>query len=256
VSVGLVVLLGLVLARAVWFILYGAAALSLDLQSPAQNAPLNSSQVMQQSEPALGLFSDRASSVSMSAQIAAPESRLNIVLRGVRVGATPQDGAAIIGMDSGRQRIVRVGGEISEGIEVEAIYADRLLINRRGSRETLYLRDRERREARQSLARRPEPQGSGLLSLETITSQLDLSPTLRDGVASFVVGEAADPAWLSDLTLSVGDRLLAINDAPLTQPDAVQRALTQSGPPRLTLEREGRQMVITLPAALSAAPQE
>lgn len=256
VSLVLVIVLGLLLARAIWFALYGAAALSLDIQAPTVSADAQALSQAQQSGPALGLFADRLSGSAQGAQIAAPESRLNIILRGVRVGETPQEGSAIIAMDTGRQRIVRVGGEISDGIEVEAIYADRLLINRRGARETLYLRDRERREARESIARAPEARSDAELTLERIRSGLDLSPVVSGRQAAFEIGSSADAGWLSQLDLSVGDRLLAINDAPISNPDQVQRALEQAGPRRLTLEREGRQLVITLPAALSAAPQE
>lgn len=256
VSLVLVIVLGVLLARAIWFAVYGAAALSLDIQAPTMGTDRGASAQTQLAGPALGLFSDRLAGDVQGADIAAPESRLNIILRGVRVGATPQDGSAIIAMDSGRQRIVRVGGEISDGIEVEAIYADRLLINRRGSRETLYLRDRERREARESIARAPEPQPETVLSLESIRSGLDLSPVISGNQASFEIGPAADPGWLSQFGLQSGDRLMAINDAPLSAPDQVQRALEQPGSPRITLEREGRQMVVTLPAALSAASQE
>lgn len=256
VSVILVMVLGLLLARAIWFGVYGAAALSLDIQAPSVSTEAMATSQTQSAGPALGLFNDRLAGDVQGAGIAAPESRLNIILRGVRVGATPQEGSAIIAMDSGRQRIVRVGGEISDGIEVEAIYADRLLINRRGTRETLYLRDRERRQARESIARAPVAETGTAFTLERIRSGLDLNPVVSGNQAAFEIGPSADPVWLSQYGFQTGDRLLAINDAPLSAPDQVQRALEQPGSPRITLEREGHQMVVTLPAALNAASQE
>ena len=69
----------------------------------------------------------------------APETSLNLVLRGIVSGATDQDGFAIIGDSRGREAVYRVGKELPGGGEVRGIFFDRVVLFRAGGYETLRL---------------------------------------------------------------------------------------------------------------------
>ena len=256
-----VIVLGWVLARAVWFGLYGADALDVRIDPPRVSASAASADPVSAQAPVTGLFSAGPSQAAPSVE-AAPESRLNISLRGVRVGASEQDGSAIIDAENGRQRIVRVGDEIASGITVEAIHPDRIEINRRGARESLYLRDRERRQARQSASGAPAPAVAAPVAsarapdIDQLIEELDLGPRLRDGqLIGLDIGSDANRTWLARFGLEPGDVILALNDTPVSAPDALARALSNSGEVRLNIERDGQRLTLT-PSAADAARQE
>ena len=258
-----VLVLGWVLARAIWFGLYGAAGLDVRIDPPRALSASSSSDAMTAQAPATGLFSSGAGPTVQTVEVA-PESRLNIALRGVRVGADEQSGSAIIDAENGRQRIVRVGDEIAPGITVEAIHPDRIEINRRGARESLYLRDRERRQARQAASGAPAAPAPGQVpasgprtpEIDQILEELDLGPRLRDGqLIGFDIGSDANRDWLARFGLEPGDVILALNDTPVSAPDALARALSTSGEMRLSIERDGQRLTLT-PSAADAARQE
>ena len=256
-------MLGWLVARAIWFGLFGAAALDVRIEPPRAVSVASASDPALAQAPATGLFAARGGPADQTLE-AAPESRLNISLRGVRVGASEQDGSAIIDAENGRQQIVRVGEEIAPGITVEAIHPDRIEINRRGARESLYLRDRERRQARQAASGTPvtpaatqTPSSSPRTpELDQLIEELDLGPHLRDGqLIGFDIGSDANRDWLARFGLEPGDVILALNDTPVSAPDALARALSASGDVRLSLERDGRRLTLT-PSAADAARQE
>lgn len=258
-----VIVLGWVAARAIWFGLYGAAALDVRIEPPRAISAASSSESGLAQAPATGLFASASGQTAPTVE-AAPESRLNISLRGVRVGASEQDGSAIVDAENGRQQIVRVGDEISPGISVEAIHPDRIEINRRGARESLYLRDRERRQARQAASGAPVPAApvqtpspaSRPPEIDQLIEELDLGPRLRDGqMIGFDIGSDANRTWLARFGLEPGDVILALNDTPVSAPDALARALSASGDVRLSIERDGQRLILT-PSAADAARQE
>ncbi len=69
----------------------------------------------------------------------APETSLNLALRGIVSGETDQDGFAIIGDSRGREAVYRVDGELPGGGEVRGIFPDRVVLFRDGQYETLRL---------------------------------------------------------------------------------------------------------------------
>jgi len=263
-ALGMAVILGVVIARGLWFALYGAAALPLVIAPPAGLAGPSGNARAVAVEPALGLFANRLGGDSSGAVVVAPESRLNIALRGVRVGQDPQSGSAIIVADSGRQRNVRVGDTITDGISVDAIYADRIVINRRGAREAIYLRDRERRQARQL---RAQPVATSMETLPAssraavdvrdLIEALDLGPRIRNGAfLGLEIGADADGALAAQYSLQQGDLITAVNGVSMSAPERLADALARAGAPRITLVRDGQTMTVTAPTAAIVAQQE
>ena len=92
--------------------------------------------------------------------------------------------------------------------------------------------------------------------LDQLIEELDLGPHLRDGqLIGFDIGSDANRDWLARFGLEPGDVILALNDTPVSAPDALARALSASGDVRLSLERDGRRLTLT-PSAADAARQE
>lgn len=94
------------------------------------------------------LFADRRRAENVVVQVAeVPETQLNLVLRGIRMGQDPQSGRALIQVASAGQSFVSVGEEITDGVELSEVHPDYVLISRRGIIESLYIREAAAREA-------------------------------------------------------------------------------------------------------------
>jgi general secretion pathway protein C len=85
------------------------------------------------------LFGEMQSS-AIPQQIKAPETKLNLVLRGV-IAATPMalSHAIIARGKNGKEEVFAVGEKMPGGITLEEIYADHVILNRGGRLETLQL---------------------------------------------------------------------------------------------------------------------
>jgi general secretion pathway protein C len=85
------------------------------------------------------LFGEMAST-AVPQQTKAPETRLNLVLRGV-IAADPMElSLAIIARGkNGKEEVLSVGDKMPGGITIESIHADHVILNRGGRLETLQL---------------------------------------------------------------------------------------------------------------------
>ena len=245
-EVALVALIGVILARAIWFGVYGAEIDRLDLDpslmpqaasaraEPADLSVLNEGRLFAgAAAPAAAVVED------------APETQLDLTLHGVRRGGDAQSGAAIIEAPGEGQRTLPVNAEIAPGVTLEAIYPDRVIINRRGARESLYLREERARQT--SLLRASEAPQLAItdtatpppepLTREDWTRGLRLRPA-EDGSGYRVLADS-EPRLLERAGLQAGDLITAINGRPLSGPaDALER-LGQGSSARFTLLRDG-----------------
>ena len=224
----LVVVIALILSQAVWFVIYGSDALRADV-TPSGGASRFAASTPQSIGDLTGLFA----SAEQSAAPIAPESRLGFTLRGVRVGARPGTGSAIIDIPGEGQRLVAAGQTLSANIVLEEVYADRVVISRRGVLESLFLTDAGRRRARTGessqtgMATGPEDIAEVQMSERRLArgwlSGLTLTPVFENGaVRGLRVDGAADQ--LSSLGLEPGDVVLSLNAMALTSEAAAVRA--------------------------------
>jgi len=86
------------------------------------------------------LFGVFAEKQLVSHYVDAPETSLNLLLRGIVSGETDQDGFAIIRNSKGKEAVYRVGRDLPGGGEVRGIFQDRVVLFRDGQYETLRLR--------------------------------------------------------------------------------------------------------------------
>ncbi|WP_417465505.1 type II secretion system protein N [Kordiimonas sp.] len=147
---------------------------------------------------------------------AAPESSLKIALFGVR--ADGDGGGSAITSSGDAQKLVRVGEDLAPGVTLQAVYADRVEINRRGIREAVYLRPKAKRATvRQSVAHNTatpnKPQNDMIAELST----LKFEPVRRSGrLVGFRVGAQGDAAHMAQFRLTPDDILMGVNGSPLT----------------------------------------
>lgn len=72
---------------------------------------------------------------------AAPTTTLAVTLTGVMASSDPRSGVAFIAGDDGEPRRIRVGDDIQQGVVLDQVYPDRVILNRGGNLETLPLRE-------------------------------------------------------------------------------------------------------------------
>ena len=69
----------------------------------------------------------------------APETKLNLVLRGVIASDKPEDAVAIIATRGGSEKGYSLDARLPGGAELKEIYTDRVILQHRGRLETLTL---------------------------------------------------------------------------------------------------------------------
>lgn len=271
-EIGLVAFLAFIAAQALWFLLYGDSVRPLDLDAGAGAGGVEAARVSDLSSlSGAGLFAARGGVETQALQVV-PETRLNLVLRGVRRGGDPRSGAAFIEVPGEGQRALGVGDEITDQVILEEIYDDRVIINRRGARESLFLSEEAARRAQSraapaaSSAPAPAVQPAGeasplsgepVLSLareldpEDWIEGLRLAPRLEQGlITGFRVRDSSHLDVLRAAGLRPGDIVTALNGERLNSPDAAARALAlfeTTDRIALTVLRDGESVQIDIP---------
>lgn len=69
----------------------------------------------------------------------APDTTLQLVLKGIVAGDGPRQGWIIIADGQGADRYVAVGGAVSDGVTLDSVYPDRAVLSRNGTLESLRL---------------------------------------------------------------------------------------------------------------------
>ncbi len=219
-------MLALLAARLLWFVLYGASVSQIDIEPLSPLDVAAAPVAVDASSLRRGkLFEARGAQSEVETL---PETQLDLTLRGVRRGARAGTGSAVIEAPGQGQRTLPLGAEIVGGVTIEAIHTERVVINRRGVRENLFLREEARQRAEAAAAGAGDPpEGRGEASADpqaaaptlSADSGADWIRALRlsrtDG--GYRIGEAADADMLSALSLRSGDVITAVNNRPLTQ---------------------------------------
>jgi general secretion pathway protein C len=185
----------------------------------------------------------------------AVETSLNIKLKGV--WSWGESGSAILDTGSGNETYI-VGDEIQNGVTLQKVETDRVIISRNGVAESVFME--ERREAVRPVTQAPaettatETSTATQVNLARIIEIIDLRP-LRDasgGGQSWQVRPGRDAAAFNALGLQSGDILSQINGTPVpSDPDElieVLQGLASASEVNLEVMRQGR------PVSLQFAP--
>jgi general secretion pathway protein C len=223
-ELALICLIAWILARFIWLIAFGASA--LDFRTDA--GPTRAAAASAVFAPDLDrlrdvrLFADRRS-VEQAAPAAAnvPETRLNLSLTGIRLGATPQSGGAIIQTPDNRQAFFAAGASIIDGVSLAEVQIDHVIINRRGIRESLYLRDQAiaaSQAAASSAAAGPAAVGGNGSSRE-LAGLFQVEAVLNGDRLSGYRLTGGNETLLTTLGLRLGDVVVSVDGRTLSDVD-------------------------------------
>ncbi len=204
-----------------------------------------------------------------TAPIDAPETRLNLVLRGVLSSDDPKEARAIIAEPNGTENFFSVGAALPGGAELKEIYADRIILMRAGRHETLRL-PRETMDGaidNNTPEGMPDSRGIGpagdtgaLLGeyreqmAQNPQALLDLAravpaPAPGGGIAGFRLFPGNKPALFAQLGLQPGDLVKEVNgvimDNPMRGAELMQR-LRESNQLDMRIERAGQEMNLSV----------
>jgi general secretion pathway protein C len=194
----------------------------------------------------------------------APDTTLNLRLAGVVVRAVNEDSDAMIASGNQPDKRYRVGDPIEgvAGTRLHHVYADRVLLNRSGSLETLRLpeEDDAGSSVRRAAASRPvaPPVQTNTAPLREIISQnataitqvMRFAPHVEGGqIVGFRVSPGPEADVFEGLGLEPGDVVTDINGIQLDDPSRglqAFEALGESTMANVTILRDGNPQVIII----------
>ncbi len=197
----------------------------------------------------------------------APPSSMPLVLAGVLATEDPKEGMAIIGESAQAAKVVSVGAQVPGGAQLHSVYADRAIIDRSGTLESVFLPRRS--SAVGSAPPPPAPQAAGNEAMldrmrrlvnddpGAIAQVMRPQPVFAGGkMRGFRVYPGANRQAFSRLGLRAGDLVTAINGTPLDDKDRAQEifgTLSSSTDARVSITRNGRQQELVLNLAQISA---
>lgn len=143
VNVALAALILVLVARLVWLVLGAGADVAPARVPSAAPAPATPAESLSRWH----LFGNAAPRIDPRALASAPDTQLDLKLRGIFALDDPKAGHAIIADAAGAEATYRVGAELPGGATVDGVYPDRVTLSRGGVLETLRLPNPEERTA-------------------------------------------------------------------------------------------------------------
>lgn len=197
--------------------------------------------------------SDASSSPLPSQQVLAPETTLDLKLYGVRAGQDPRAGSAIVRTPDKRQGSYRVGDTIMDGVELEQVLPDRIVISRVGARESLFLdpsADRTNRSGALPADQTASAGSSGVASIPDALRGLELRPRIIGStIAGFYISSESDPAILRLSGLQQNDVVTSVNGVRLVNAERITDVIGElraATTVEIQIERDGTPQTLTL----------
>lgn len=192
-----------------------------------------------------------------------PETSANLELRGVIPMAAPSENEsiAIIAEKGGDEKVYTVGEQVQRGLQLNAVYADRVVFRRGGRLEELRLPKMDEGSGAQTRTRStrrataPQARASTLRDVigrspTRLTDVIRPQPVFRDGKQKgYRVYPGRQRQMFSQLGLRPGDMIVQINGMALDDPARgmeVFRSLGDATQVSVTVERNGQPQVLTL----------
>jgi general secretion pathway protein C len=191
----------------------------------------------------------------------APETKLNLVLKGVRASANGT-GVAMIVMPNNRLSIFAPGETILDGVVLDRVYGDRVTLRKDGQIEALLMSSGADRLSVLSSPGdiKPNTSGGGQAASDDLISttatdflaNLVINPVHRGSdFVGYEIGSRGDAALLERSGLMPGDIVLSVDGVSVgaTAPGELAMKLSSSRKVRLRIDRDGRQVdqIFTLP---------
>lgn len=273
----LVVLLAYTLAQLTWLLLHETADnLPIPPVISAKTTTPSKATASLEKVAALHLLgrSDVPAPVEAAKPIEAPETRLNLTLRGLISVSSQQGARAIISQGSGDELSYKVGDTVPGGAKLHEILADRVILERSGRFETLTL-PKEKMEIGDLPARKtptslpashavgggavvPSADPRQLSAIrDTVLSNpqdamklINAQPVMEGGqLKGYRVNPGRDRQLFNSVGLRPGDIVTSVNGIALndmSQMGALFQQLTSAPRLDVTIERRGQQTQLSL----------
>ena len=265
----LVAALGLLTARFLWLLIEPGGAVSQPLRLPATTAPASESSPLATADLMLLTRSNRFGTGAPGGDIIpdAPATSLNLTLKGVRSVATgtrepasQQVSIAVIQTPDGRALTYHAGDTIIEGVTLDRVLPDRVLIRKSGALETLMMDS-----SIDALAVLSRPGESGLIEgaprpatisetpaatvNRSLLASLDIAPVFSDSLLTGYRITTSGPASdLSNAGLEPGDLVTHVEGKPVGEIDiqSFSDRLSTATELSMTVQRNGAAVPVTL----------
>ncbi len=258
ISVILLMAIAWVLSSLVWFIFTPVAT---------THAQQNPSQPQQQPSPqnnpsslvsSLHLFGVAGEKKKEHTPTEAPDTRLNLKLRGVYAIGNDGKGVALIASGSKPEKLIRIGEKLPGNIELEAVYPDRVIISRSGKSETLRLPasqstgiTRSAPRSRQATANAPsgnlkELRNELMRNPAKLAELINAAPARKAGrFVGYRITTLKQHPILSSLDLRSGDIVTRVNGIAINSPSSGMKALqllSKASQVSITVDRNGQSL--------------
>ncbi len=263
-EVGLAIVIGLMLARLVWLIASPGPAVADLRDRPLPQMAMSQSESIKTDRTLLVQTNPFASDVALIVEDA-PETQLNLRLIGIITSTDEAGGSARIVTANNAAQSFRPGDTIQQGVVLERILQDRVVLTRNGVNEILM---QEGRSAGLSvisdgsqtsdpdsvtLTDRPSTEDSSSVtgkvsSAATLMNGIRPVPVQRDGELFGYELVARGGSNLTDIGLRNGDILTAINGRAVSEVDfsRIQSEIGNSRIADLTVDRDGTSVSVRL----------
>ena len=189
----------------------------------------------------------------------APQTAVQLVLAGVLALPDPKRGLAILGPSAAAAKLYTVGSAVPGGVTLYAVYKDRVLLDRGGVIESLFMPRRAPLAGTvpaMDSANQGNPgqrlaalvQGNGALMGGLVRAQAVFSGSKLSGYRIYPGGRASIGAF-TRLGLRPGDLITAVNGTPLDDPNRgseILDTLSSSASASVTVQRNGQPVDLNL----------
>ncbi|HHH35674.1 MAG TPA: type II secretion system protein GspC [Gammaproteobacteria bacterium] len=213
----------------------------------------------------LHLFGTRPAAGKVVAKpVVMPETRLQLILRGVFASSDPAAAGAIIAERNGKEAFYGVGDRLPGGAVLKEVHEDRIVLQRRGRLETLRMPREETAGGATGVSRRTARSSRAVPSLreyrdmvlenpQQLADKVRLTPRTEGGrMVGYEVRPGRDARFLSRFGLRPGDVVTAVNGIALNSPAkglSILRSLARTDQVRLEILRNGSPQTIELDAS-------
>lgn len=258
-------------AQLTWLFLAPQPAASPAIDTSKAAVPLATTTVNPQSIADAHLFGIAGASSDSTDPNNLPQSQTSLVLAGTMALDDPQAGYAIVGENAATAKFYRVGAVINGVARLHSVYADRVIIDRNGSLETLVLPRGAPSTAPAPTVRNvaalnnsgANPMGESLRRLaasnpSALGELLRAQPVFSNGTQKgYRVYPGRDRQQFTRLGLQPGDLVTSVNGSTLDDPNRsgeILNTLTASSTAQITVERNGTNQQLTLDMAQISIP--
>ncbi|WP_339679333.1 type II secretion system protein N [uncultured Hyphomonas sp.] len=263
IEVALVVGIGLAAAKLIWLAVEPGGAVSPDIpvravvqppQGIAASITVDTSRLLH--ENPFGAASALVADIPD-----APETSLNLTLRGVRASSEEGGGIALITTPDNRTAAYSPGEAILEGVTLHRIYGDRVTLRKGGQTEALMMEGGAGLLSVLTTPGQPDPESNNSSSGSTIAriARADLMSSITiDPVhhgqefVGYRIGSRGDADVMIRAGLQPGDVVVGLDGADINDvpPAELARKFSDPNPVRLKIDRDGKTIDHTL------APEE